>query len=380
MTIPTTTNLRGLLRELARPRITGSTGATEVAELIRARFGALGFQIRDYPFTFSTIPGRFSVTAAGVVFLLGTLGAAALLNMRHPGVALVVLLLVLFLVGAIAALTPSLSAMLPFAKVSTANMLAHKPGARPRYIVMAHLDSKSQPLPLAFRGPAMVLGMVAWAAFMIFCVLGVLDPVWIVPRITTVLAVVCFIAGVLCVFCWVDNRSPGALDNASGLATVLGIAERNRDVAEIGYLITDAEEMGLVGARDIARKLDPVIGIINVDGVDDHGSFHIMEKFGIPPRHIAPHLAAALLTAAAEMNVAAHRRNVPFGLLLDHIPLARRHLPSVTVLRGSLKSMMRVHRPADSMDQLSGAGVESAVALIDRALKILRAEPAGPRV
>lgn len=379
MTKPNT-NLRDLLRELARPRITGSKGAAEVAELIRARFSSLGFQIRDYPFTFSTIPGRFSVTAAGVVFLIGTLGAAALLNGSHPGVALCVLLLVLILVGGIAVLTPLLNGMLPFARVNAANMLAHKPGARPRYIVMAHLDSKSQPVPLAFRGPAIILGIVTWIAFVIFCILGVLDAVWIVPHITTLLAVLCFIAGVVCIFCWVDNRSPGALDNASGLATVLGLAERNRDAGEIAYLITDAEEMGLVGARDIARKLDPVIGVINVDGVDDDGPFHIMEKFGFPARHIAPHLAAALLTSAAEMDVPAHRRNVPFGLLLDHMPLARRHLPSVTVLRGSLKSMLRVHRPDDSMDRLSGAGVESAVALIDRALKILRAEPAGPRV
>jgi Zn-dependent M28 family amino/carboxypeptidase len=180
------------------------------------------------------------------------------------------------------------------------------------------------------------------------------------------------------VFCWVDNRSPGALDNGSGLATVLGVAEANKDNGEIGYLITDGEEMGLVGARDIARKLDPVIGIINVDGVDDDGPFHIMEKFGLPARHIAPHLVAALLAAASEMDVPANRRNVPFGLLLDHIPLARRHLPAVTLLRGSLKSMLRVHRPGDSMDAMTGVGVEGAVDLINRALTILRKNPSGP--
>ena len=38
------------------------------------------------------------------------------------------------------------------------NLLAHVPGKRPRYYLMAHRDSKSQPIPLAFRGPAIVLG------------------------------------------------------------------------------------------------------------------------------------------------------------------------------------------------------------------------------
>lgn len=373
-----TANQRDLLKELARPRMTGTAGAQEVQEILRTRFSELGFQPREYPFEFSNIPGRFAVTAVGGVFLLGTLGAAALLNMRQPGIALVILLVVLLLAGAVSAITPTLSQILPFKRVKTANLLFHKAGSRPRFLVMAHLDTKSQPLPLAFRGPAIILAIVTYVAFLIFAVLGLLDPVYLIPRITTILAVLCFISGVLLVFCWVDNRSPGALDNASGLATLLGIAEKNRGKGDVGYLVTDAEELGLVGARDIARRLDPVIGVINVDGIDDDGPFHILERFGVPARHIAPHLAAALLTSAAEMDVSARRRNVPFGLLLDHIPLARRHLPAVTVMRGGLKSLRRVHRPSDSMDSMSGAGVDGAVRLIDRALAILREQPTGP--
>lgn len=374
----TSSTIRELLRAIARPRMTGTTGAHEVAEILRTRLNALGFQVRDYPFTFSTIPGRFALTAVGALFLIGTMGAAALLNMRQPGVALVILMLVLFLAATIAVLTPTLNMILPFKKVNTANMFAAKPGSRPRFIVMAHLDSKSQPIPLAFRGPAIFIAIVALVAFIVFCVLGLLDPVFIVPRVTTILAVACFISGVLLIFCWVNNRSPGALDNGSGLATLIGVAEHERDRNDVGYLITDAEELGLVGARDIARKLDPVIGVINVDGVDDAGTFYVLERFGMPARHIAPHLVAALLTAASEMDVPARRRNVPFGLLLDHIPLARRHLPSVTLMRGGLKSLRRVHRPGDSMDALSGAGVESAVELVTRALAILRAQATGP--
>lgn len=367
-----------LLRELARPRMTGTAGAHEVAELIRTRLNAVGYHVQDFPFTFSTLPGRFAVSAAGVLVLAGTLGAAALLNMRHPGVALVILLFVLLLVGAIGALAPSLTTMLPFAKVTANNLFARKPGSRPRYIVMAHLDSKSQPLPLAFRGPAIIFAILAWLAFMVFAVLGLLDPVWIMPAVTTVLGVVSTIAAILLIFCWTDNRSPGALDNASGIATVLGVAEQESDRNDVAYLITDAEELGLVGARAIARKLDPVVGVINIDGIDDDGTFYVLEKFGFPARHIAPHLVAALLTAASETDVAARRRNVPFGLLLDHLPLARAHLPAVTLMRGSFASLRRVHRPTDSMDNMTGHGIASAVDLVRRSLRILRDTPSGP--
>jgi Zn-dependent M28 family amino/carboxypeptidase len=183
---------------------------------------------------------------------------------------------------------------------------------------------------------------------------------------------------VLLIFCWSENRSPGALDNASGLATLLGVAERDAAHTDVAYLVTDAEELGLMGARAIARKLDPVIGVINIDGVDDAGTFYVLEKFGLRPRHIAPHLVAATLTAASDMDVPARRRNVPFGLLLDHIPLARVHLPAVTLMRGTTRSLRRVHRPSDSMDNMTGSGIEPAVELISRSLQILRSTPAGP--
>lgn len=373
-------NIRDLLREIARPRMTGTSGAQEVADIVRARLNAAGFQIQDHPFTFSTIPGRFAISVVGGLFIIGTVTAAALLNMRHPGVALVVLLLLLLLAGAVSVLAPALMHMLPFKRVTGTNMLARKAGSRPRFIVMAHLDSKSQPIPLAFRGPAIIVAIISWVAFTIFAVLGLLDPVWIVPRITTTLAVLCFISGLLLLFCWVDNRSPGALDNASGLSTLIGVAERERDRDDVAYLVTDGEELGLVGARSIARKLDPVIGVINIDGIDDDGTFYVLERFGMPPKHIAPHLVAAMLTSADEMNMPAQRRNVPFGLLLDHIPLAKADLPSVTLMRGSLRSLARVHRPADNLDAIKGGGVEKAIDLISRSLAILRAQPTSARL
>ena len=366
------------LRELARPRMTGTQGAQEVADIVRARMSALGFQVHEFPFTFSTIPGRFAVTLCGALFLIGTLASAWLLHQEHPGVALVVLLLVLLICGIVAAITPLLGDVLPWHKVAASNLLAKKPNSRPRFIVMAHLDSKSQPMPLALRGPAIILGLIAWIALAGLAVLGLLDPVYLTPGIITPIAVAALIAAVLLIFCWTDNRSPGALDNGSGLATLLGVAERDAAHDDVAYLVTDAEELGLVGARSIASKLDPVIGVINVDGIDDSGTFFILEKFGMPLRHIAPHLVAAALTAADEMKVPARRRDVPFGLLLDHIPLARVHLPAVTIMRGSMKSMMRVHRPADSMDNMTGSGIDAAVSLISRSLQILRSTSTAP--
>jgi hypothetical protein len=299
-----------------------------------------------------------------------------MLNMRHPGVSLVILLATMLLVATIAVLTPVITTMFPLGRITANNMFATRPNAVPRYIFMAHLDSKSQPVPLAFRGPAIILALLAWIAFVVFATLGVLDPVWIRGDINTLLGVFAFIAGVLLLFCWTDNRSPGALDNASGVATVLALAESERNRDDVAFLITDAEELGLVGARSIARKLNPVFGVINIDGIDDEGPIYVLEKFGVPPRHIAPHLVASVLQAADAKQIPAQRRNVPFGLMVDHLPIARADLPAVTVMRGSFASLRRVHRPTDSMDNMTGSGIEVMVGVLRDALNHLREDSA----
>jgi hypothetical protein len=368
--------VKDLLQSLARPRLTGSQGAQEVADIVHEHLAKLGYDIQDHPFTFSTWPGRFAVSLAGLLFLIGVITAAILMQMQHPGVALVVLLVVLLLGGAIAALASPLTTILPFGRITGNNMLAAKPGATPRYIFMAHLDSKSQPVPLAFRGPAIILAILTWLAFVIYALLALLDAVWMRGDITSVLAVLAGAAGLILIFCWTGNKSPGALDNGSGLATVLALAESERDRDDVAFLITDAEELGLVGARAIAGKLNPVFGVINIDGVDDDGPLYVLEKFGVPPRHIAPHLVASILQAADAMDLPAQRRNVPFGLLLDHLPMARAHLPAVTVMRGSFASLRRVHRPADDVSRMSGAGIQTVTKLLRDALNLLRQEAA----
>jgi hypothetical protein len=206
--------------------------------------------------------------------------------------------------------------------------------------------------------------------------LALVESVWLRGDITAVLAVLAGAAGLMLIFCWTGNASPGALDNASGVATVLALAESERERDDVAFLITDAEELGLVGARAIARKLNPVFGVINIDGIDDDGPVYVLEKFGLPPRHIAPHLVASILQAADTMNLPAQRRNVPFGLMLDHLPLARAHLPAVTVMRGSFASLRRVHRPVDDLNHMSGAGIETVTRMLREALNLLRQEAA----
>jgi hypothetical protein len=282
-------------------------------------------------------------------------------------------LTVLLLSAALAVLAKPAMTVLPWGRVNCINQLAHRPGKRPRYFLMAHRDSKSQPIPLAFRGPAIVLGIIAWFALTVVSTVVLLQPRFYRADVILILGALAVVAGAVLVFCWVDNRSPGALDNASGVAALLAVAEREAATGDVAFIITDAEELGLAGARAIAPVLPPSFGVINVDGLDDNGTFYVLERFGwFRKKGLAPPLAAALLSAASSMNASARRRDVPAGLLLDHIPVVRAGTPALTLMRGSLSSLRRVHRPADSLERLNGTGVTQGVALLSAALELLR--------
>jgi hypothetical protein len=362
-----------VLREVAKPRLTGSHGAAEVGGTIRACFEALGYEVGGRSFRFNPWPGRYGLTLVGVLYMAGTTTAAALLYRNNPFAAIAMLLILLVVVGMVGLFVRPAIDALRWGSIDGENMLAQRPGTRPRYVVMAHRDSKSQPVPLAFRGPAIVLALVAWLALLVGALAHTARP--LPDGLILVLAAVAAVSALVLILCWVDNRSPGALDNASGVVAAIAIAARERDAGDVAFLITDGEELGLAGARAAAPHLPPVFGVINMDGLDDTGPFYVLERFGlIRKKGLAPHLAAALLEEADALGEPANRRDLPFGIPVDHIPLVKAGVPALTLMRGTIKSLNRVHRPADDLGSLKGDGIRRATELVTGALTRLRGQ------
>lgn len=363
---------RERLVALAKPRLTGSEGAEETGAELRQQLESLGYEVHGIPFTFSAWPGRFGLSAGAGVFLLGVLVATVFLWMGNGLFALIALVVSAALVLGIAFYAPRASASLPWGRVTAENWLAHRPGSRPRYLVVAHRDSKSQLLPTVLRVSAIVVGILAWIALLVLSGLAFVRVEWVPGWALIVAGGLAILSGLLLTLCWVGNDSPGALDNATGLAALLGLAERERDRDDVGFLVTDGEELILAGAYAVAPTLPPVAGVINLDILDDEGEFSVVERHGYPRRGFAPHLAAALMSAAHALDVPARRRDMPLGVMADHMAFTDAGLPSVTVHRGSISSFRRVHRPGDDVDGLTGAGAASTVALVHGALQILR--------
>ena len=135
----------------------------------------------------------------------------------------------------------------------------------PRVWLVAHIDSKSQPIPTAARSVGVLLVVVA------------LVGQFLVPWPTDFYVYYAGIAGgLILTVASVGSNSAGAADNASGVAAVLEAASQLAPTTSVGVLITDAEELALAGARAwVAGQSQKGIAI-NCDTVDDAGDYCVI--------------------------------------------------------------------------------------------------------
>jgi hypothetical protein len=372
---PADATVHDLIRSLARPRLTGTEEADAVEKEIRARFEGLGYQTREIPFEFSAVPGRYGLSAAGAVLALGGLIAGILLVTGRPAGALVSLILAMAV-----ALLPLVffgrALDLPWGRIESRNLLFQTPGGRPAWILMAHRDSKSQLVPTLLRTVAVGVAVAAWLTLFALAVMWYGGEPFQFTTLATLAAVLLVAAAVALALSWTGNDSPGALDNATGLAALLGVAEMAAGHGDVAFLITDAEELGLVGARAVAGDLPPVQGVINVDTLDDEGTFYVAEGYGWQRKGFAPQLAAALLTAGSVLDLPIERKGLPRSIPVDHLPIAEAGIPALTLVRGSWRTLAHIHRPGDDAAGIDGRGAADGAVLLAAALKLMREDEA----
>jgi Zn-dependent M28 family amino/carboxypeptidase len=176
------------------------------------------------------------------------------------------------------------------------------------------------------------------------------------------------LAGIPVAASMVGARSPGALDNASGVTSVLMAAASLDRSMTIGILLTSAEELGLAGARAWSG-VHPAALAINCDGVDDVGTLTCMYT-GRRSSRVVEALEQAARSAGLGLNI---RRLIP-GLLVDAVALRDAGWDCATISRGNLRTLARIHSAADRSDRLTGAGAAEAAAVVASAVVLIAGE------
>jgi len=215
-------------------------------------------------------------------------------------------------------------------------------GVRPRTRIttwlVAHSDAKGQPLSMLVR--------LAAAALIPLGLLGLWFSLWA--------GLAAVVGGGLLALNRITDRSPGAVDNATGLLTVLAIMDQLPADAPVGVIFTDAEELGLLGARALVRERPQLLAgttVINFDGIDDRGSVRVLRHKTGP---VGQAIAQALGTKTRGF----------FPVIVDGRVLAHGAGECVTIMKGDWHTAAVVHRPGDVPERLTLEGVNQVASAV----------------
>jgi acetylornithine deacetylase/succinyl-diaminopimelate desuccinylase-like protein len=349
---------KDLVERLSRkPRFAGSEEETEARALCKGELERAGFECVERPFEYSQWPGRWGVPVAAAVQTATIFVVARMAMHQGPLVALIAgaALYVALLFASADAKRRWITAF-PFQRAGAVNLEAGR--GNPSVWLVAHLDSKSQTAPMLAR-IASSIGLAAVTLLatgvLLFSLRGDRDTsvVWHAIEISALMA------ALPSILCWVRNQSPGAVDNASGIAAVLLAAQSLSSMRDLGVLITSGEELGLAGARVWAANARPGVVALNCDTVDDNGGWRMMYTGAIPIRI----RVAAEAISSSTVPKPAMGRMIP-GILADSMAFADIGIESVTVSRGTLSTLARIHTRRDNSIAFTGRGVAEASVLL----------------
>ena len=276
-----------LFRELAVPRLVGTSNHQKVREVLKRELAARGFAVEEHAFS-----GR---------------PARALLGVPRT--------------------------------ISGVNLIARpvRPSAHRPVWLVAHYDSKGQPISMAIR----LVGFTALLLGLATLFLATL------PALVLLIVAVVIVSQNR-----VNDNSPGAVDNATALVAVFMTLDQLSPTTTVGVIFPDAEEFGLVGARALVADRAALFAdaaVINLDGLDDVGT----------PVALVHHLGSTSIAVATALQA---RRWRWLPVVVDGIALARVARECVTILKGNWRTMRIVHRPEDTASRvrLDGAAIVAA--------------------
>ena len=365
------------ITQLAFPRLVGSTGEAEAQDYIVQQFKASGLDVSWEPFSFTKFPAEVLPRILSALFVPVVL-SVPWFGERFPIPVCVACLLSLSVSMYCTQWHKRFEGLYNIGKRYYSENIIATNGAEqddnaPTFLFVAHYDSKSQVLPIAVRAIAYGIAIIGLVILTIAMVINVGWGVWL-PNV-----IVWSIAGIT-TFCLLllqinltQNHSPGAFDNASGVAVMLevarGIVERG-ERKSVTFLAAGAEEYGMCGAlRYVQAHTDEYdrenTYVINLDGLGVGNGVSVVTRYGIPPVRTTSALISLFRTSGESLGIQVSERYLPIGVGLDSIPIASRGFETVTVTAGDVGSAaLRIHSKRDRSDLLNVESLQQVGELI----------------
>jgi hypothetical protein len=286
---------------------------------------------------------------------LGSIAAGEICVTRR-WISLAVLLLILISCAALGSWPRFISRMFGRGRRRGKDIVAiygNIPEAKRVVCIMAHYDTKSSLLPFGIRVSMMWLAIL----FLFSSSLLILSGLCSLARAFSITA------GIFGIALSIDipqNKSPGAIDNASGLGIMMEIgrtvSSHKPEGLGVIFVATDAEEEGMIGALRFVEYLKgsllfrPDISFLNID--ISSGSRWV----GISGRRGG--MAKGVANAMREEGL--RPISIPLvGAGADHIPAMWHGFDAITVHGlGSISDLFRIHTWMDLPGSLLPDGME----------------------
>ena len=362
-------------------RLAGTPGEAAAQVYIREAGAGVGVEMLDEEFSYSDFPLKVAIPATclaiGSLSVLGSL---------------------VYLWGSSLAIIPGLALLLAvylgfkwsgtferFASRGSrrsTNLIGNIPGSEAKGTVLlsAHYDSKSQLMPVILRAGLFMIGYFSAILFGITLVVtGILAAAGQDLLASSTGFYVSLLPPALMLalaFNFTGNRSPGALDDAAGIAVILEAARVVAQDPPVNFDVRVAafgcEEVGLCGsishllAHEDELRQAPFY-MLNYDmPFSSTGNIIVNTGFELPPVRTSRKLYGIIRETCKEMGFKLSGVYLPVGAGADHMPWVKHGFEATCFVSATTS----IHSAADSLDKINREGLRRAGEVT---LEVLRA-------
>ena len=377
--------LYNFVKDFSFPRLAGTSGEKKAVALTIKTFKDIGYEdriIQKEPFQFSDF---YSTTLINLMMVINLTFSLFILMFIYINLYITIIIsgimaIVVFLIikGLKHPENPgfwgeyygkTITATNVFIKLPAKKLTEDQAGD---ILISAHLDSKSQTFKTYWRvffyriwlyggiflGLFFILLFIRTYTIIKINLLVVGSGIWIFTILIS-------ISNIFLIFLNTHNNSPGALDDASGMAVVFELSrylkENPLDNFNTWFCQFSAEELGTMGSRVFVNNhegefMKGRVFQINLDMIscscEQKNQVEYLKSYGVLPRKkIAPLLSKYLDTAAKEENVNIKGFHLSTGAHTDSVPFHLRGFDSVDIVTraGSKYSHNKIDTP-DKVD------------------------------
>lgn len=376
-------NAYRITERLAFPRLTGSEGEPKAIEVVIDEFKKAGYDdVKEEKFmtSFSNwIMARYVFFALAIPLILISL--SIFINAWITLILIALLVIAAIIVAGSLLDNTKIGLMKdPSKNYETQNIHAElkSKNSKATILFMGHWDSKSQTFPSIVRIVVMIIpAFGAILLLLLYLILSILKIFFLVDllllnTILLVISIIVSLIGCTNYFNKTGNESPGAIDNATAVGTVIELAryfkQNQVDNIDFYFIIPGSEELNLGGAKTFMenhyKELDPKSTyFINFDGIGfgGKGFIRLITSYGIPRKVSSKKLNDLYMAASKELKILTKSIYLPIGAWSDFMPVIQYGFEACWL--ASKGGEKYIHTKKDNMSIISKEGLKKGLDL-----------------